>query len=165
MRKIWLAGGCFWGVEAYFKQLRGIVDTTVGYGQGKTENPSYEEVCSGRTGHTEICEVSYDEAVVSLQTVLDHFFRIIDPTVLNRQGPDVGTQYRTGIYYADYTDESVITSFIGGIKPSYKKAIVVEVEPLSCFYPAEEYHQDYLDKNPHGYCHINLSIAKPEERV
>lgn len=164
MRKIWLAGGCFWGVEAYFQQLKGVLDTTVGYGQGTADHPTYEEVCTGQTGHTEICEVVYDETALPLIKVLEHYFRIIDPTTLNRQGPDIGTQYRTGIYYTDATDKPVITDFIKAIQSSYTKPVVVEVEPLTCFYPAEDYHQDYLRKNPRGYCHINLNTVKPEER-
>ena len=164
MRKIWLAGGCFWGVEAYFQQLKGVTDTTVGYGQGVTERPTYEEVCSGKTGHTEVCEVVYDEAILTLQMVLEHYFRIIDPTVLNRQGPDIGTQYRTGVYYREQADRPVIEEFIRNAQPNYDKPIVVELEQLKSFYPAEEYHQDYLRKNPNGYCHIDLNIAKPAER-
>jgi peptide-methionine (S)-S-oxide reductase len=163
MKKIWLAGGCFWGVEAYFQRLKGIADTTVGYGQGSAENPTYEDVCSGETGHAEICEITYDETILSLTKVLEHFFRIIDPTVLNRQGPDMGTQYRTGIYYDEKEEEAVIKNFIRNMQQRYKKPIVVEVEPVGSFYPAEDYHQDYLRRTPGGYCHINLALAKPAE--
>lgn len=163
MHKIWLAGGCFWGVEAYFQQLKGVHDTTVGYGQGFTENPTYEEVCSGSTGHTEVCELVYEEAILTLPEVLEHYFRIIDPTTKNRQGPDRGTQYRTGIYYTNDNNRADIIDYMRKIQPNYSKTIVVEVEALRCFYPAEEYHQDYLRKNPHGYCHINLNVIKPEE--
>ena len=164
MKKIWLAGGCFWGVEAYFQQLKGVLDTTVGYGQGLTDNPTYKEVCSGETGHTEICEVTYDETILPLTKVLEHLFRIIDPTTLNRQGPDRGTQYRTGIYYIDSSDLPVINEFIRGIQSNYDKPIVVEVEPMKNFSPAENYHQDYLMKTPGGYCHVNLALARTEER-
>jgi peptide-methionine (S)-S-oxide reductase len=164
MKKIWLAGGCFWGVEAYFQQLKGVLDTTVGYGQGDTAMPAYREVCSGTTGHTEICELTYDEKVLPLRKVLEHFFRIIDPTTLNRQGPDRGTQYRTGVYYGDAAERQVIMEFIAGIRGQYKDAIVVEVEPLRNFYPAEDYHQDYLSKTPGGYCHVNMKLALPAER-
>lgn len=164
MRKIWLAGGCFWGVEAYYQQLKGVVSTTVGYGQGSTVAPSYEEVCSGQTGHAEICEVTYDETLLPLVKLLEHYFRIIDPTALNYQGHDHGTQYRTGVYFTDPADQPVIAGFIGKQQPYYSRPIVVEIEELRNFYPAEEYHQDYLDKNPHGYCHVNLSVARPEER-
>lgn len=164
MKRIWLAGGCFWGVEAYFQQLKGVLDTTVGYGQGTIDHPTYEDVCQGDTGHTEICELTYNEEVVPLAKVLEHFFRIIDPTTINRQGPDRGTQYRTGIYYDDEADQPVIVSFLRHIQVNYDNPIVVEVEPVRNFYPAENYHQDYLNKTPGGYCHVNLALAKPEER-
>ncbi|VBB05163.1 peptide methionine sulphoxide reductase msra [Lucifera butyrica] len=164
MRKIWLAGGCFWGVEAYFQQLKGVVNTTVGYGQGVTEAPVYKEVCTGDTGHAEICEVTYDEGILSLRNILEHYFRIIDPTTLNRQGPDRGTQYRTGIYYADEAEKAAIEGFLRERQAGYTRPIVVEVGPLRNFFPAEEYHQDYLQKTAGGYCHVNLGLAKPEER-
>lgn len=164
MKKIWLAGGCFWGVEAYFQQLKGVIDTNVGYGQGSLASPTYEDVCSGETGHTEICEITYDECILPLNKVLDHFFRIIDPTTLNRQGPDRGTQYRTGIYYLDNDDKDIIEEFIKQMQSSYDKPIVVESEPVRNFSLAENYHQDYLFKTPNGYCHVNLGLAKPEER-
>lgn len=164
MKKIWLAGGCFWGVEGYFQQLQGVVDTTVGYGQGQVMNPTYQQVCSGETGHTEICEVVYEETQITLVKVLEHFFRIIDPTSLNRQGPDRGTQYRSGVYYTDETDGAVIKEVLQQVQVRYTKPIVVEVEALQSFYPAEEYHQDYLNKNPHGYCHIDMGLAAEKEK-
>lgn len=164
MRKIWLAGGCFWGVEAYFKQLKGVTQTKVGYGQGETDCPSYAAVCSGETGHTEICEVAYAEDLLPLPAILEHYFRIVDPTALNRQGPDRGTQYRSGIYYSDPAERPVIEQFIAAQQQRYLNPIVVEVEPLRNFHPAEEYHQDYLGKTPGGYCHVNLGLAKPQER-
>ena len=164
MRKIWLAGGCFWGAEAYFQQLKGVVDTTVGYGQGDKADPSYEQVCSGRTGHAEIVEIEYDETVLSLPNLLEHYFRIIDPTTLDRQGPDRGTQYRTGIYYKDEAERKQIVDFVCGMQTKYSEPIVVEIEPMANFYPAESYHQDYLQKNPGGYCHIDLGLARREER-
>ncbi|MBP2635392.1 MAG: msrAB [Firmicutes bacterium] len=164
MKKIWFAGGCFWGVEAYFRQLSGVLNTTVGYGQGSKDRPTYELVCTGMTGHAEVCEVTYEEKIISLQKLLEHFFRIIDPTTLNRQGPDEGTQYRTGIYYESEADRKVIIDFIDKMKPHYAAPIVVEVEPVGRFFPAEDYHQRYLEKTPGGYCHINLSLAKPDER-
>lgn len=164
MKKIWLAGGCFWGVEAYYQQLKGVVGTTVGYGQGSAVAPSYEEVCSGQTGHAEICEVVYDEKLLPLVKLLEHYFRIIDPTTLNYQGHDHGTQYRTGVYFTDPADQPVIAGFIDSERQHYSRPIVVEVEELRNFYPAEEYHQAYLDKNPRGYCHVNLSVVRPEER-
>lgn len=164
MKKVWLAGGCFWGVEAYFQQLKGVTATRVGYGQGNTENPTYEQVCSGQTGHTEVCEVTYDEMIIPLRKIVEHLFRIIDPVTLNRQGPDQGTQYRSGIYYAEEEERKQLLDFIKEQQPFYSEPIVVEVEPVTCFYPAEPYHQNYLQKIPHGYCHVNLRLAKPEEK-
>ncbi|TLG72571.1 peptide-methionine (S)-S-oxide reductase MsrA [Culicoidibacter larvae] len=164
MEKIWFAGGCFWGVEAYFAQIKGVLDTTVGYAQGTVVNPSYEQVCMGTTGHAETTEVVYDPQIISLDDLLEQLFRIIDPTVLNRQGNDRGSQYRTGIYYTNEADAAVTHNFIAKVQANYDKPIVVEVEPLKNFYPAEEYHQDYLQKNPGGYCHINLNLVKADER-
>jgi methionine-S-sulfoxide reductase len=157
MRTIYLAGGCFWGVEAYMKKIGGVIDTEVGYAGGDHPEPTYREVCTGMTGHAETVMVEYDEEKVDLVRVLKHFFAIIDPTSINKQGNDVGTQYRTGIYYVHEDDLKTISEFIDGARPKYKKPIAVEVGKLSSFYPAEEYHQDYLDKNPHGYCHIDLN--------
>lgn len=164
MKRIWLAGGCFWGVEAYFRQLKGVVATQVGYGQGGLANPSYEEVCRGQTGHAEICEVVYDETVLSLQQVLEHFLRIIDPTTLNRQGPDSGSQYRSGIYCQEPQEQRLIGAFLAAQQRNFTSPIVVEVELLRSFYAAEEYHQRYLEKNPRGYCHVDLSRAAAGER-
>ena len=164
MKRIWFAGGCFWGVEAYFRQLKGVLNTTVGYGQGSTDRPTYEQVCTGITGHAEVCEITYDEKIIDLQELLEHFFRIIDPTTLNRQGPDEGTQYRTGVYYELEADQKVISSFIDKMKAKYTGPIVVEIEPVGNFFSAEEYHQNYLERTPGGYCHINLDLAKTHER-
>lgn len=163
MKQIVLAGGCFWGVEAYFKRIKGIIQTKVGYTDGTTINPSYQEVCTGRTYHVEACELIYDEQVISLEKILKHLFSIIDPTILNRQGNDVGTQYRTGIYYEDESDAQVIRDFIQKEQANYEQMIVVEVKKQTTFYDAEEFHQDYLTKNPMGYCHVNLySIPKED---
>ncbi|WP_094606798.1 Peptide methionine sulfoxide reductase MsrA [Sporomusa silvacetica DSM 10669] len=164
MKKIWLAGGCFWGMEAYFMQLNGVLNTKVGYGQGTTDRPTYQQVCTGTTGYAEVCEVTYDEKILPLQKLLEHFFRIIDPTTLNRQGPDQGTQYRTGVYYAAEEDKAVISNFINKMQPHYSEPIVVEIEAVGRFFPAEDYHQRYLEKTPGGYCHINLGLVKPDER-
>ena len=163
MKQIVLAGGCFWGVEAYFKRIKGIIQTKVGYTDGTTINPSYQEVCTGRTYHVEACELIYDEQVISLEKILKHLFSIIDPTVLNRQGNDVGTQYRTGIYYEDESDAQVIRDFIQKEQANYEQMIVVEVKKQTTFYDAEEFHQDYLTKNPMGYCHVNLYRIPKED--
>lgn len=157
MKEIYLAGGCFWGVEEYMSRVDGVVDTEVGYANGTKENPSYEEVCTGTTGHAETTYVKYDESIISLEELLNRFWNIIDPTVLNRQGPDIGNQYRTGIYYVDEEDLNVINKTLEEQKTKYTKPIVTEILPLKSFYKAEEYHQDYLKKNPGGYCHIDLS--------
>ena len=162
-KEIYLAGGCFWGVEAYFDKILGVEFTEVGYANGDTEETSYQKIAS--TGHAETVKVIYDEESVKLEEILEYYFRVIDPTILNRQGNDVGTQYRTGIYFVDENDEEIIKTYINSIKDDYDKAIVTEVEPLKNFITGEDYHQDYLEKNPNGYCHINLSDIpnrKPE---
>ncbi len=155
MKEIALAGGCFWGVDEFFSRKEGVLSTKSGYSNGQVENPTYEEVC---TGHAETVYVQYDESRISLETILEKFFKVIDPTSLNKQGNDIGTQYRTGIYYIDEADKEAIDQFIESRKSKYTRPIVVEVEPLRNFFDAEEYHQDYLKKNPRGYCHIDLSI-------
>ncbi len=156
MKSIVVAGGCFWGVEAYMSKINGVVETKVGYANGTVQSPTYEEVCGGDTGHTEACLIVYDESIVSLEKILNKFWGIIDPTVVNRQGPDVGSQYRTGIYYSDEKDVEIILRTKDEVQRKYIKPIVTEIEALSYFYDAEDYHQKYLQKNPGGYCHINL---------
>lgn len=156
MKKIVLAGGCFWGVEEYFSRIDGVKETKVGYANGHKENPTYEEVCTGLTGHAEAIYIEYAQDEVTLDKILEKYFGIIDPTVLNRQGPDIGHQYRTGIYYIDEEDLEVINEYKEKEQLKYDKPIVTEIEPLKCFYDGEEYHQSYLKKNPGGYCHINL---------
>lgn len=156
-REIWLAGGCFWGLEAYLAKLHGVLATSVGYANGNTENPSYEQVCSMHTGHAETVYVQYDPEQISLKTLLTYYFKVIDPTSVDKQGNDRGRQYRTGIYYKDPADKAVIDLAIADEQAKYPARIVVEVTPLVHYYAAEEYHQKYLDKNPGGYCHINLA--------
>lgn len=157
---LYLAGGCFWGVEAYFQRIQGVLDAQSGYANGQTENPSYEDVCHRNTGHAETVAITYDAERITLNDLLRHFFRIIDPTTLNRQGNDVGTQYRTGIYYTDPTQLPIIQAAIAREQRKHTQKMVVEVQTLTHFYPAESHHQDYLDKNPNGYCHIDISLAK-----
>ena len=159
MKKIVLAGGCFWGVEAYYKQIPGVLDTTVGYIDGKKPYPSYEEVCSG-SGHAEAVEIVYDDKEIPLEKLIEHLFNIIDPTLMNRQGPDIGVQYRSGIYNYDLHDEKVIEDFLNQQASNYTKPLRVQTLKFSTFFPAETYHQDYLDKNKNGYCHVNLSSFK-----
>lgn len=156
MNRIVLAGGCFWGMEAYFERLEGIIKTEVGYANGSTINPTYEEVCKNITGHAEVLDLEYDSSKITLEAILKHFWKVIDPTLLNRQGGDIGSQYRTGIYYIDESDLSIINKSKEIEQVKYDKPIVTEILPLSYYYPAEEYHQKYLKKNPNGYCHIKL---------
>ncbi|MEG6566139.1 peptide-methionine (S)-S-oxide reductase MsrA [Thermoanaerobacterium saccharolyticum] len=154
MKEIVLAGGCFWGVQAYFDTIDGVIETKVGYANGNKENPTYEEVCTNTTGFAEACYIKYDESIISLEDLLRSYWKIVDPTLKNRQGNDIGTQYRTGIYYIDDGDLNVILKSKEEEQKKYEKPIVTEIEPLKNFYDAEEYHQKYLKKNPNGYCHI-----------
>lgn len=158
MKDIYLAGGCFWGTEHYFKQIRGVISTKVGYANGNTNDPTYEQVYTDTTGYAETVHIVYNPEVVSLTLLLELFFRSIDPTSLNRQGNDCGTRYRTGIYYTADEDIATIREVYSGIERILGEPLMVEVEPLKNFYPAEEYHQDYLDKNPRGYCHIPFEL-------
>ncbi|GIM52397.1 peptide-methionine (R)-S-oxide reductase [Capnocytophaga cynodegmi] len=158
MKEIYFAGGCFWGTEHFFKQIRGVVATQVGYANGNTQKPSYEEVYTDKTGFTETVKVIYDPKQVDLQLLLDLFYETIDPTSLNKQGNDIGTRYRTGIYTIDNSDREMITKSLNELASKYNQPIVVENLPLKNFYDAEEYHQNYLDKNPGGYCHINPKL-------
>ncbi|MCC3307877.1 bifunctional peptide-methionine (S)-S-oxide reductase MsrA/peptide-methionine (R)-S-oxide reductase MsrB [Psychrobacter sanguinis] len=159
-KTIYLAGGCFWGLEAYMERVDGVVDAISGYANGNpnVKDPSYEQVIAG-SGHAETVKVVYDADKIDLETVLKYYFRVIDPTSLNKQGNDRGVQYRTGIYYTDAADKAIIDRALQQLKGKYSQKIVVEEKPLANFALAEEYHQDYLAKNPNGYCHIDLSLA------
>ena len=157
-KDIYLAGGCFWGTEHYFKQIEGVVDTEVGFANGHTENPTYKEVYTDETGYAETVHVRYAPDVVSLEFLLHMFFKAIDPTSLNKQGHDEGTRYRTGIYYTDAADLPIINQVYDDEQQHYGQPLVVERRPLERFYTAEEYHQDYLGKNPTGYCHLPQSL-------
>lgn len=158
MKEIYLAGGCFWGTEHYFKQIHGVTRTEVGYANGHTANPTYEEVCTDKTGYAETVHLVYDPGVISLDFLLRMYFKAIDPTSLNQQGHDRGTQYRTGVYYTDEADLEVIRRVFADEQRQISGKIAVEVLPLDRFYDAEEYHQDYLDKNPQGYCHLPAAL-------
>lgn len=160
MKEIYFAGGCFWGTEHYIKQIRGVVSTEVGYANGNGENPTYEEVYTDLTGFAECVKVVYDPAILSLDRLTELYFHSIDPLSLNRQGNDCGTRYRTGIYYTDNSDRATIERIYHATEAKVGSPIVVELEPLRNFYPAEDYHQDYLDKNPTGYCHLPLSLIE-----
>ena len=157
LREIFFAGGCFWGVESYFSQVPGVRSATVGYANGDTANPSYQEVCTGKTGHAETVHLVYDPDQVSLQTLTEHFFLIINPLTLNRQGNDSGSQYRSGVYYTDEGDLELLQQVRDAEQEKYTAPIQTELLPLRCYYLAEDYHQDYLEKNPGGYCHIDFS--------
>ena len=156
MEKATFGAGCFWGVEAAFRCLQGVVSTAVGYSGGTLENPTYQDVCSNRTGHAEVVEVVYDPSVVSYDALLEVFWGNHDPTTLNRQGPDVGTQYRSVIFYHNEAQKAAAEISMQNLRNSgqYKKAIVTEIKPAAKFYRAEEYHQRYLEKRGHAGCNI-----------
>ncbi|MDO5725594.1 MAG: peptide-methionine (S)-S-oxide reductase MsrA [Tissierellia bacterium] len=157
-KTLYLAGGCFWGMEAYFANVPGVIDAKSGYANSNTENPSYEEVCTGKTDAAETVKLVYNPHIVSMEELIIRYFKVIDPFSLNKQGGDVGTQYRTGIYYTDENlEKKTIEKVVAFVEKKLGKKTVVEIEPLKNFYDAEDYHQDYLEKNPGGYCHINLN--------
>lgn len=165
MATIYLAGGCFWGVEKYIASIHGVLNTEVGYANGTTDSPTYGQVSSGLTGDAETVRVDYDPAVAPLPFILDLFYKAIDPTSVNRQGNDVGTQYRSGIFYDDPADLPVIERSIAKLQTGYTKPIAIQIKPLTSFTNAEEYHQDYLDKNPGGYCHIGGNLFRDAEKA
>lgn len=155
--EIYLAGGCFWGLEAYMEKINGVVDAVSGYANGNTENPKYEDL--KKSGHAETVKVVYKPEIISLKDILAYYLRVVDPTSVNKQGNDIGSQYRTGVYYTDKSDKSIIEGVLKNAQSKYEKPIAIETAPLKDFYEAEEYHQNYLEKNPGGYCHINLALA------
>lgn len=158
-KDIWFAAGCFWGAQKFFKLIEGVEFTEVGFANGQLENPSYKQVYTDTTGHAECVHVRYNPAVVSLQELTQLYFQIIDPLSLNKQGEDEGTRYRTGIYYEDEQDRAILEKeYLRVEKELGVKSLPVELLPLTCFYRAEEYHQDYLDKNPGGYCHLSPAL-------
>ena len=158
LKDVYLAGGCFWGAEHFLKQINGVADTEVGFANGNTDNPTYEEVYTDLTGYAEAVHVRYDATIVSLERLLELFFVAIDPTSLNKQGHDEGTRYRTGIYYTDLSDRPVIDKVFDEQQAKFEEPLVVERLPLKNFFTADERHQDYLDKNPDGYCHLPLEL-------
>lgn len=165
MKTIYLAGGCFWGTEHFLSLVHGVIKTEVGYANSNKPYPTYKEVCTGKTGAAETVKVIYNPKEISLPFLLNLYFQTIDPTSLNKQGNDRGTQYRTGIYYTDPSEKSIIETSLEALQKKYSKPLAIEVGPLENFYPAEEYHQDYLDKNPGGYCHINPGLFKLAREV
>lgn len=158
IKSIYFAGGCFWGTEHFFKQIEGVTFTETGYANGSTPDPTYRQVYTDTTGYAETVHVEYDNDVIDLEFLVRMFFKAIDPTSLNRQGEDVGTRYRTGIYYTDAEELPCIKKIYDEIGRQYESPLVVELVPLKNFYRAEDYHQDYLENNPDGYCHLPLEL-------
>jgi len=156
LEKALLAGGCFWGVEELLRKIPGVINTTVGYTGGQTENPTYPEVKKGTTGHAEAIEIEFDSEILTYERLLEAFFRMHDPTTPNRQGNDIGTQYRSAIFYFDESQKTTAEKSIRAAQATgrWTRPIATEVTPATKFYSAEDYHQDYLVKNPNGYnCH------------
>lgn len=164
-KQIYLAGGCFWGVEKYFSSVRGVIKTDVGYANGITENPTYKDVCTGDTGYVETVNILYDPNIISLPFILNLYYDVIDPTSVNRQGGDIGTQYRTGIYYSCNDDKNIILESIAELQAKHDKPIAVEVKPIVNYYEAEMYHQKYLEYNPNGYCHIGKKMFEKAQQA
>lgn len=161
MNILYFAGGCFWGMEAYLQLIDGVKETSCGYANGHTQDPTYEAVCNTDTGFAEAVKVTYDPAILPLTKLLQYFFRVIDPTLYHRQGFDIGEQYRTGIYYTQPEEKEILEGFVSSIQNNYSEPILTEIEPLQNYYLAEDYHQRYLKKNPTGYCHIPLKNFTP----
>lgn len=157
-REIWFAAGCFWGAQKFFKMVDGVTFTEVGFANGNTENPSYKEVYTDTTGHAECVHIRYNPNIVTLNELAELYFKIIDPLSLNKQGEDEGTRYRTGVYYSDNQDFETLQVVFKKQESALGSKLMVELLPLQCFYTAEEYHQDYLDKNPNGYCHLSQEV-------
>lgn len=162
---IYFAGGCFWGTEHFFKQVDGVTATEAGFANGRTENPSYRDVIHKDTGFAETVKVTYDPQRVDLKLLLDLYFLTIDPTSVNKQGNDRGDQYRTGIYYTSQEQLPLIKERVRLEATQHSKPIAVEVTPLKNFYKAEDYHQDYLENNPGGYCHINPALFEVAKKA
>lgn len=155
-KEIYFAGGCFWGVEEYFSRINGVISTSVGYANGLISEPTYKQVCRGDTGYAETIHIIYQPEQVSLRLLTEQFFKIINPVSVNKQGNDVGTQYRTGIYYTDESDKPLLQTIMAEVQKHYNQPLAVELKPLTNYFLAEEYHQNYLKKNPTGYCHISF---------
>ena len=165
MKEIYFAGGCFWGTQHYLKQIRGVAEAETGYANGRGDHPTYEEVYTDLTGYAETVRVVYDPTVISLRLLTELYFKSIDPTLLNRQGGDTGTRYRTGVYFTSEEDLPVLEAVFDEVAAALDKPLAVELAPLKSFWPAEEYHQDYLDKNPSGYCHLPAALFEFARRA
>ncbi|HOX31377.1 MAG TPA: bifunctional methionine sulfoxide reductase B/A protein [Spirochaetales bacterium] len=159
------AAGCFWGVEEYFRRLPGVLETEVGYSGGKLPNPSYEEVCAGGTGHAEALRIVFDPRRIGYEELLRRFFEMHDPTQVNRQGNDIGAQYRSVVFYASEAQRAAAAAMLASLGSSgrYRRPLATELVEAMPFYPAEDYHQDYLRKNPGGYCHVDFGELKPDQ--
>lgn len=165
MKTIFLAAGCFWGAQHYLKQINGVVETETGFANGDTENPTYKEVYTDRTGYAEAVRVVFDPEVLPLRRLVQLYFDCIEPTSVNQQGEDCGTRYRTGIYYIEPEDYLIVKEVFDEVQRGYSAPLAVEVEPLRCFFPADESHQDYLEKHPDGYCHLPLALFEYARRA
>lgn len=165
LKTIYLAGGCFWGTAHLFSLVRGVETAEAGYANSTIPNPTYKQVCTGDTHAAETVRVVYDDERVSLEELLGLYFRSIDPVSVNKQGGDVGTQYRTGIYYTDVSDLPIIETLMAEVAQRVGRPLAVELLLLQNFYPAEDYHQDYLYKNPEGYCHIDFSLFQEAKKM
>lgn len=159
-KTIYLAGGCYWGVEKYISEIFGVLSTEVGFANGDTENPTYQQVRYENTGHAETVKVEYDSEKLPLTALLNLFYKIIDPTSVDQQGEDIGHQYRTGVYFSDGEDETVIRASLLNLEKEVGQPLAVECCSLLQYYTAEEYHQKYLDKNPSGYCHVPFKMIQ-----
>lgn len=157
MQKAMFAAGCFWGVQYYFDQIPGVMKTSVGYSGGHTENPTYEEVCRHTTGHAEAVLIEFDSELVHYETLVKHFYRMHDPTQLNRQGPDVGDSYRSAIFYFDDAQKATAQRVRDEVQPNFKQPIVTQIEKAGQFYEAEDYHQKFAERTGRGMCHIPYS--------
>jgi len=162
---IYFAGGCFWGVEEYFSRVNGVIDSESGYANGTTENPSYTDVSFGNSGHAETVKVDYDPSVISLDQLVSKYLEIVNPFTINKQGNDIGEQYRTGIYYINDIQKDTVETLITIFEAKKEQEVAIEILPLDNYYKAEEYHQDYLQKNPNGYCHISFDSVEEEQIV
>ena len=160
MEQVIFAAGCFWGVQFYFDQVPGVVSTTVGYTGGTTEDPTYEEVCTHTTGHAEAVLVEFDDKKISFETLCKHFFRLHDPTQLNRQGPDIGDSYRSAIFYVTDEQKEIAEKVMGEAQKNFKEPIVTQIEQAGPFYKAEDYHQKYAERTGRGMCHVPYEPIK-----
>ena len=164
MKTIYLAAGCFWGCQAFYKKMRGIISTNVGYANGNIDNPSYNDLKTGKASHAETVKIEYDEKKISLEKIISYYLEIIDPYAVNHQGGDYGLQYRTAVYYVDEESGKFVKDFLDREERKLGQGkFAIQVEKLNQYFSAEDYHQDYLDKNPTGYCHVNLNLVRKED--